>query len=357
MEISLTTGIFMGVAILVLVILFFFPLIAGRRNVQHRILTSIYNIYDFVCLLFLEPRTTAFLSTVQILQSFRTAHKASKIWLGHCYARKLRPSLKTCKTSLLPLHGIPLHRMSSQHHRRSQALSPGVPRSFIDLPFDIRVMVYQQYLRLFPRPRWNITDTLKADPNFLDAMAFIRTCKLIREELGLRMFQTLKFETDTKYPFYQSLPASLTREIRNLSLLFRPSTDVAFIHHILIRQLHRMRALSNVTLTVTERVLVDLDLEFEYILRLFKIAHPTLNSLAVTTSVTLATPTAELALSQAMTRLVASLMPSFGVHPAFRTSVWARDVGKGRFRPATGWFCRIAAGNDPEWEELPDEAE
>ena len=217
-------------------------------------------------------------------------------------------------------------------------------------------MVYDRYVQLFSRTCWHITNTLKADPDFLKAMAFIRTCKLVREELGPLIFQSLKFETDTKYPFFCNISTSLTSKIRNLSLHFRPYTEVDFVHAILVQQLHHMKALSKVTITVADNALVELDREFEHILRRFKLAHTSLNSLTVMTKVTFATATTDLVLTQAMTRLVTVVLPWFGTRPAFRASVWTKDVGKGRFRPATGWFCRVAAGNDPDWEEVPNVA-
>jgi hypothetical protein len=76
--------------------------------------------------------------------------------------------------------------------------------------------------------------------------------------------------------------------------------------------------------------------------------------MTITTSLTLPTPVDEIVLSQAMTRLATSLLPVFGDGPAFRAS---EDVGKGGFRPATGWFCRISEANDRERKVLPDEAE
>lgn len=164
------------------------------------------------------------------------------------------------------------------------------------------------------------------------------------------MFQSLEFETDTKYPFFRNIPTSLTREIRNLSLHFRPSTEVDFIHAILIQQLHHMKALSKVAIRVADKVPVDLDRELEHILCRFKRAHTSLKSLTVMTSMTFATATADVVLTQAMTRLVTVLLPLFGPPPAFRASVWSKDVGKGHFRPATGWFCRVAARDDPDWE-------
>lgn len=170
------------------------------------------------------------------------------------------------------------------------------------------------------------------------------------------MFQSLQFETDTKYPFFRNMSTSLTSKIRNLSLHFRPSTEVDFIHATLIQQLHHMKALYKVAITVADKVPVDLDRELEHILCRFKMAHTSLKSLTVMTSMTFATATADLVLTQAMNRLVTILLPLFGPHPAFRASVWAKDMGKGRFRPATGWFCRVAPGDDPDWEEGPDEA-
>jgi hypothetical protein len=87
------------------------------------------------------------------------------------------------------------------------------------------------------------------------------------------MFQSLKFETDTKYPFYNNLPTTLTREIRHLSLNFRPSMDAAIIHHVLLQQFRPLQSLRVLTVTVTGRVLVDLDREFQHILRLFKTTY------------------------------------------------------------------------------------
>jgi hypothetical protein len=124
--------------------------------------------------------------------------------------------------------------MRSQACGRSRTPATGTPSSFVNLPFDIRILIYDEFVRLFPRATWNTTTTLKADPNFIDAMAFLRTCKLIREELGPRMFQSLKFETDTKYPFYNNLAATLSRQIHHLSLNFRLSMDAAIIHQVLL---------------------------------------------------------------------------------------------------------------------------
>ncbi len=345
MNFSIANGVWMGAAVLFILIIFFLPFVLGRQNFQRRLVTPIYNIHDFFCRLWSDPRSTLFHTTVHLIQSLCNAHVACKRWLGRFHARKLRPRLKSSSFPLLPLH-----RMRSKAPNRSQASALGKTQSFVDLPFDIRIIVYQHFVQLFRHASWNITNTLKADPNFVDAMAFIRTCKLVREELGAVMFQSLKFDTDAKYPFYRNLPASLTQQIRNLSLRFRPSMDVAFIHHVLLQQVHHMQAVRKLTVTVTGRVLVDLDREFEHILWRFKRAHPSLKSMTVTTCLTLATPTDDIVLSQAMTRLVTSLLPSFGAPTALRASVWTQDVGKGRFRPGTAWFCRISGANDPDWE-------
>jgi hypothetical protein len=247
--------------------------------------------------------------------------------------------------------------MRSQACGRSRTPATGTPISFVNLPFDIRILIYDEFARLFPRATWNIITTLKADPNFIHAMAFLRTCKLIREELGPRMFQSLKFETDTKYPFYNNLPAILTREIRHLSLNFRPSMDAAIIYYVLLQPFRPLQSLRVFTVTVTGRVLVDLDSEFQHILRRFKMTYRALESMKIATSLTLPTPADEIVLSEAMTRLATSLLPVFGGEPAFRASLWTQDVGKGRFRPATGWFCRSSGANDREREALPEEAE
>jgi hypothetical protein len=74
--------------------------------------------------------------------------------------------------------------MRSQACGRSRTPATGTPSSFVNLPFDIRILIYDEFVRLFPRATWNIATTLKADPNLIDAMAFLRTCKLIREALG-----------------------------------------------------------------------------------------------------------------------------------------------------------------------------
>ena len=352
MNFSLANGIWMGAAVLLLIIVFCLPFLVGRQNFQQRVVVPIYDIHDFLSRFWSDPRSKLFHTTVQILQYFRKAYGACKRWLGRFHARKLQPRLKGSNLTLLPLH----RRHPTASHR-SQTQTTGRSASFIDLPFDIRLNIYQEFIQLFPRARWNITNTLKADSNFLDAMAFIRTCKLVREELGPRMFQSLKFETDAKYPFYHNLPASLTGEIRNLSLVFRPSMGLESIHHVLLRQLQHIQALSRFTVTVPARLLVDLDRELEHILRRFKMANPTLGALTVMTRVSLPTPTDNLVLSQAMTRLVGSLLPWFSLPPAFRASVWTKDAGRGRFRPATAWLCRISTADDPEWEGLPEEVE
>jgi hypothetical protein len=329
MDHAVTNGLWIGAAIMVLFILFFLPFLLGRQNFHHRIALPIYNICNCLRRLWSQPRTTLFHTTIHLIESFCKAYNTSKKWFGRFHARTLRPHFKTTKLPVLPLH-----RICSQACGRSRTPATGTPISFFNLPFDIRILVYDELVRLFPRATWNITTMLKADPNFIHAMAFLRTCKLIREELDPKMFQSLKFETDTKYPFYNSLPATLTREIRHLSLKVRPSVDAAIIHHVVLQQFRPLQSLPVLTFAVTGRVLVDLDSEFQHILRRFKMTYRALKSIKITTSLTLPTPVDKIVLSEAMTRLAISLLPVFGGEPAFRASLWTQDVGNGRFRPA-----------------------
>jgi hypothetical protein len=338
MNSSLATGLWIGAAILTMLILLSLPLFVQRYNIQ---ITPIYNVCTFLWHFWSQPGPTAYRMMVNLIESFCKTYKAFKRWLCRLYARRLRPASTTSPSSLLPLHA-----MSSYARQHSQITTCRGSRSFIDLPYDIRFITYRQYLLLFPGSKWTMTDTSKADPKFLRAMAFIRTCKLVREELATLIFRSLEFETDAKYPFYRNMPGSLTHEICYLSLHFRPSANLEFVHHTLVSQLRHMQALCKFTVVVPGGLLVDLDHEFEYILQRFKNAHPALKALTVMTRLSLTTPTDDLVLSQAMRRLMESLLPVFGGNSAVRTPVWTQDVGKGRFRPGTCWYCRIATRDE-----------
>jgi hypothetical protein len=348
MDVPLANGLWIGAAILLIVIILFLFIFVGRQDLQRRAVVLICTVCDLSYRLRSEPRLTLFHALLRGVESFYTAYKALKKWAGRLYGGKMRPLLQTSGSSLLPLHL--LHpRVSSQAQNTVAAGN----RGFFDLPPELRTNVYEHLLLPLPGGRWNITNTLTADPNFLDTMAFIRSCKVVREELGPLLFRSLRFETDAKYPFYRNLPPCLTGEIRSLSLHFRPSMDHTFIHHTLLRQLRVMRNLCKLTVDVARRVLIDLDREFEYILRRFKVAHPWLSSLTVTTRISVATPTDDLVLSHAMRWLTTALLPAFGFGASVQASIWTEKVGKGRFRPGTGWFCRISTERS-DWGHLPD---
>lgn len=341
---SIMGGVCIGAASLFIVVfLLFLPFVLGRQNFHRRVVVPISSIRSFLRRLCLEPRLTLFRLLVLMFQFVSWAHDAVKVWIGRFHAHKLRPRLKSHRPSLLPLH-----RINSLAYLRWGRHGPGKAPSFTDLPPEMRGLVYREFVQLIPCGRWQVTKSLKADPKFLAAMAFIRTCKLVREELGPLIFRALKFETDTKYPFYRNLPMFLTQEIRDLSLNFRPSMEIEFIYYTLLRQLAHLQALQELKVTVRPNLLVDLDREFEYILRSFKRAHPCLQSVIVTTRVNSATSTDNVLLSRAMGRLVNSLLPDFGPEERARTSLWTHDASRGRFRPAKAWYCRISLRNAPQ---------
>lgn len=102
-----------------------------------------------------------------------------KKWIGRLHGRRFSPRLRRLRSSLLLLH-----TMSSRAYYGSGSRHSETSSAFTNLPFDVRFVVYQELLRFFPCTNWKITNTLRADPNILDAMSFIRTCTLVREELG-----------------------------------------------------------------------------------------------------------------------------------------------------------------------------
>jgi hypothetical protein len=278
MDLPLANGIWIGAASLFVVLLLLLPFIAGRQNFRRRVVVPIFNMHNFLRRFCSQPRSMLFLTISEIFHSVCRVCKAFQIWIGRFHGRKLRPRLWRPRSSLLPLltmRSRAFHRPKTQHTKSVT--------SFTELPFDIRVIIYREFVRLFTRTNWKVTTTLRADPTFVSAMAFISTCKLVREELGPRMFQAFQFETDAKYPFYKNLPRSLTCEIQDLCLHFRPSMDLNYMHHTLLRQLIHLQALRRFTATVRGQMLVDLDHELEYILRRFKQAHSSLQSLTVTT--------------------------------------------------------------------------
>lgn len=354
MNFSAGNGIWIGAATLFIIMILLLPLLLGRQATRRRrrLIAPFCNLCNFLHILCTEPRSTVFHTVVNLRQSFSKAYKASKKWLGRFHARWLRPRLYTSHSSLLPLHRMHL----GSYHRSKPTHSPSIP-SFLSLPYDIRFVVYEYFIRLFPCPKWNITNTMQPDPDFLHAMAFIRTCKLVREELGPRIFQRLEFETDAKYPFYRNLPDKLTRNIRNLSLHIRRTVEPEFIHSALLQQLEHLRNIRTFAVSVAPIVLVDLDREFEHILHRFKWVHPYLKSLTVMTRISAATAVDDLIVAQALRRLSVALLPDFGIDSPVRASVWTKDVGKGRFRPATGWYCKVSNADDPAWSEVPSGAE
>lgn len=352
MGFSHANGGWIAAAALFVIMVLLVPYLIGRLNFQRRVAMPVSNFDDLLYSLWSEPRSTLFRLLVSLVGSLCKAYKACEKWLGRFLARKLRPNHGYSGLSLLPLH-----RMASRPYQCSPTSALGDLPSFLNLPFDIRIIVYQQFLQLLPRAKWSITSTMKADPSFLEAMAFSRTCRLVREELGPMLFSNLICETDAKYPFYRNLPTCLAGQICNLSLHFRPSTDLELFHHHLVQQLLHMQNLCRLAITVAGSMLVGLHHEFEHILRRCKTAHPSLQSMTITTRVTLATPTDDLVLSQVMRRLSAALLPVFGTQLTARAAIWTRDLGKGIFRPATGWYCRISSIYDPEWEDLPVEVD
>jgi hypothetical protein len=128
------------------------PYLIGRLNFQRRVAMPVSNFDDLLCSLWSEPRSTLFHLLVRLVESLCKAYKACEKWLGRFLARKLRPNLGDSGLSLLPLR-----RMASQPFHRSPTSASGDLPSFLNLPFDIRIIVYQQFLQLLPRAKWNIT--------------------------------------------------------------------------------------------------------------------------------------------------------------------------------------------------------
>jgi hypothetical protein len=112
-------------------------------------------------------------------------------------------------------------------------------------------------------------------------------------------------------------------------------------------------------------VLVELDCEFEHILRHFKAAHPSLQALAVTSHISLAALTNDLVLCH-LRRHPMTLFPSYLFH-LFPTPLLACIHLSSRSRGAGTWERKVSTcsklalqdfeGNDPDWNHLPDGAE
>ena len=132
---------------------------------------------------------------------------------GRLYAKKVRRHTRPVRMCLNPVRNNIRRALLPLHHPRRGGFS-----RFLDLPHELRKLVYSFSALNHYRPTANPTLTLCASHSFRQALSILRTCRQIRSEATYIVMALTRFSAHSRYPFYQNISASLLKHVREVQV-------------------------------------------------------------------------------------------------------------------------------------------